>query len=279
MNSGESVIELQGLTRRFGKTTAVDAVSLAIPRGITLGLLGPNGAGKSTTLKMLMGMLRPTKGSVRVFGMEMPRMAPKIKQRIGYVPESHFIYRWMTVGEAVRFARALYAAWNDDLCAELMDAFQLPSGRHVRGLSKGMLAKLSLLIALAHEPDLLVLDEPLSGLDPIAHDDFIEGVLKGICSGDRTVLFSSHHLEEVSRLADSVAIMNAGRNSRASSDRRASFQRKARESRPSRWPIADSSASGNDLATGQPARVAVDDSSFLHRHGRRHPVIESGRER
>lgn len=211
MTSDAFVIELKGLTRRFGKSTAVDAVNLTIPRGITLGLLGPNGAGKSTTLKMLMGMLRPTSGTVRVFGMEMPGMAQKVKPRIGYVPESHYIYRWMTVREAVRFARALYATWNDDLCAELMDAFQLPADRHVRGLSKGMLAKLSLLIALAHEPGLLVLDEPLSGLDPIAREDFIEGVLKGICNGERTVLFSSHHLEEVSRLADSVAIMSAGR--------------------------------------------------------------------
>jgi ABC-2 type transport system ATP-binding protein len=211
MNSEECVVDMQDVTKRFGKTTAVNAVNLVIPKGITLGLLGQNGAGKSTTLKMLMGMMRPTSGTVRVLGMPMPEMASKVKQRIGYVPESHHIYRWMRVKEAVRFARALYATWNEDLCANLMDAFHLPASRHVRGLSKGMLAKLSLLIALSLEPDLLVLDEPLSGLDPIARDDFIDGVLTGICNGERTVVFSSHHLEEVSRLADSVAIMNAGR--------------------------------------------------------------------
>ncbi len=206
-----NAIEVSGLVKQFGENNAVDGVSISVPRGTTLGLLGPNGAGKSTTLKMLMGMLRPTAGTIHVLGMEMPASAPKIKQRIGYVPESHHIYRWMTVGEALRFSRAMFESWNDELCNELLDLFQLPSDRRVRALSKGMLAKLSLLIALAHEPDLLVLDEPLSGLDPIARDDFIDGVMRGICRDDRTVIFSSHQIDEVSRLADSVAIMNAGR--------------------------------------------------------------------
>jgi len=211
MTDASPAVELRGLTKRFGKMTAVDSIDLSIPRGSTLGLLGPNGAGKSTTLKMLMGMMRPTAGFVRVLGMEMPGSGPKIKQRIGYVPESHYIYRWMNVREAIRFSRAMFERWNDELSAELLEVFQLPSERRVRALSKGMLAKLSLLIALAHEPDLLILDEPLSGLDPIARDDFIDGVLRGICRDDRTVLFSTHQLDEVSRLADSVAIMNAGR--------------------------------------------------------------------
>ncbi len=211
MNKEDLAIDLRGLTKRFGKTTAVDRITLAVPRGTTLGLLGPNGAGKSTTLRMLMGMARPTAGTVRVLGMEMPGLAPRIKQRVGYVPDTCHAYRWMSVEEVIRFSRAMYASWNDDRSAELLDMFQLPSKRRVRGLSKGMLAKLSLLIALAPEPDLLVLDEPLSGLDPIARDDFIEGVLRGICAEARTVLFSSHQLDEVNRLADSVAIMNAGR--------------------------------------------------------------------
>lgn len=211
MPRSEAAVDVTGLVKRYGSTTAVDGLTLRIPRGATLGLLGPNGAGKSTTLKMLMGMLRPSHGTIHVLGRDVATSAAAIRQHIGYVPESHHIYRWMSVSDAIHFSRAMYNKWNDQLCEELLDVFQLPGRRRVRELSRGMLAKLSLLIALAHEPDVLVLDEPLSGLDPIARDDFIDGVMLGICRDNRTVLFSTHQLEEVSRLADSVAIMNAGR--------------------------------------------------------------------
>ncbi len=211
MNGNGSAIELQSLTKRYGKTTAVDKIDLSVSSGTTLGLLGPNGAGKSTTLRMMMGVLRPTSGHMRVLGMDVMRSPAEVKQRVGYVPEVHYIYRWMSVEAVLRFARACYHTWNADLCSELLDMFELPQRMLVRQLSKGMLAKLSLVVALAHEPDLLVLDEPLSGLDPIARDEFLDGVLKGICGGRRTVMFSSHQLDEVNRLADSVAIMNAGR--------------------------------------------------------------------
>lgn len=211
MTNKELAVDIQHLTKRFGKTVAVDDLTLAIPRGSTLGLLGPNGAGKSTTLRILMGMLRPTSGSIQVLGSETACAAPAIKQRIGYVPDANYMYRWMTVDRVIRYARSMYETWNDDLSAELRDTFQLPARRRVGALSKGMLAKLSLLIALSHEPDLLVLDEPLSGLDPMARDDFLDGVMRGVCNGEQTVLFSSHQLDEVNRLADSVAIVNRGR--------------------------------------------------------------------
>jgi ABC-2 type transport system ATP-binding protein len=189
----------------------VDSIDLSVPSGVTLGLLGPNGAGKSTTLRMMMGLLRPTSGDIRVLGIDVTRSPSDVKQRVGYVPEAHYIYRWMSVDAVLRFARACYRTWNADLCSELLDMFELPRQKLVRQLSKGMLAKLSLVVALAHEPDLLVLDEPLSGLDPIARDEFLDGVLKGICGGERTVMFSSHQLDDVNRLADTVAIVNAGR--------------------------------------------------------------------
>src|SRR5688572_18198208 len=160
-------LELRSLTKRYGHATAVSGLDLVVPRGKVLGLLGPNGAGKSTTLRMLMGLLRPTSGSVQVLGLDVFRWPSRVKQRLGYVPETPHIYRWMTVGEVVLFARELYDTWNDEQCGSLLDRFQLPSGKRVRQLSKGMQAKLSLLVALAHEPELLVLDEPLSGLDPI----------------------------------------------------------------------------------------------------------------
>ncbi len=205
-----SAIRLNEITKQYRGNTAVDQLSLTVRRGTTLGLLGPNGAGKSTTLKMVMGMLRPTDGDVVVLGMDVFRDGPQLKQRIGYVPEAHHIYRWMTVAEVTRFAEAMYESWNDGICAELMEMFQLPAKRRVRQLSRGMLAKLSLLVALSHEPELLVLDEPLSGLDPIAREEFLDGVLTGVCREENTVVFSSHQLDEVNRLADEVAIINAG---------------------------------------------------------------------
>jgi ABC-2 type transport system ATP-binding protein len=146
-----------------------------------------------------------------VLGLDVFRWPSRVKQRVGYVPETPYIHRWMTVGEVVRFARALYDAWNDEQCAALLDRFQLPLGKRVRQLSKGMQAKLSLLVALAHEPELLVLDEPLSGLDPIARDEFLDGVLDGLCGGGRSVVFSSHQLDEVNRLSDEVAVLCSGR--------------------------------------------------------------------
>lgn len=211
-NNGPAVaLWLQGLTKRYGRTAAVDQVSLEVPRGTVLGLLGPNGAGKSTTLRMVMGLLRPTSGIVRVLGQDVFRSPGPVKQRVGYVPETPYIHRWMTVAEVTRFARALYTRWSDDQCASLLDQFQLPLHRRVRQLSKGMLAKLALLVALAPEPELLILDEPLSGLDPLARDEFLDGVLQGLGGDQRTVVFSSHQLDEVNRLADTVAVLCAGR--------------------------------------------------------------------
>jgi ABC-2 type transport system ATP-binding protein len=206
-------LELRGLTKQFGRAApAVDHLDLAVARGSVLGLLGPNGAGKSTTLRMVMGLLRPTVGTVRVLGLDVFQSPSRVKQRVGYVPEVSRIHGWMTVAEVTRFCRALYETWNDQECASLLDLFQLDSSKRVRQLSKGMLAKLSLVVALAHEPELLVLDEPLSGLDPIARDEFLDGVLKGLCApAQRTIVFSSHQLDEVNRLADTVAVVNAGR--------------------------------------------------------------------
>jgi ABC-2 type transport system ATP-binding protein len=161
---------------------------------------------------MTIGILRPSGGTIRVLGIDAFESPSLVKQRVGYVPEISYIHRWMTVGEVTRFARAMYRNWNDEQCARLIDMFQLPERKCVRHLSKGMLAKLSLVVALAHEPELLLLDEPLSGLDPIARDEFLDGVLSGLCDNTgRTIVFSSHQLDEVNRLADTVAVLSGGR--------------------------------------------------------------------
>jgi ABC-2 type transport system ATP-binding protein len=204
-------IELASLTKRFGRTLAVNNLSLKIPRGSTFGLLGPNGAGKSTTIKMLMGMLSITGGKARVLGVDVADDPVQVKQRVGYVPEAHYIYRWMTVHEAIGFCKSCFRMWNDNTCREMLRLFALDSEKKVKHLSKGMQTKLALLLAVSHEPELLLLDEPLSGLDPIAREEFLDGVLQVISDRGQTVLISSHMLDDVRRLADTVGILYEGK--------------------------------------------------------------------
>lgn len=204
-------IELVGLTKRFGRTLAVNNVSLEIPRGSTFGLLGPNGAGKSTTIKMLMGMLSITAGKARVLGIDVADDPVEVKQRVGYVPETHHIYRWMRVGEVIGFCKSCFRSWNDQTCGEMVELFGLDLEKKVKHLSKGTQVKLALLLAVSHDPELLLLDEPLSGLDPIAREEFLDGVLRTICDRGQTVLISSHMLDDVRRLADTVGILHEGR--------------------------------------------------------------------
>jgi ABC-2 type transport system ATP-binding protein len=210
LSSGPA-LELAGLTKRFGRTLAVDHLSLQIPRGSTFGLLGPNGAGKSTTIKMLLGMLSITDGEARVLGIDVKKDPTQVKASVGYVPETHQIYRWMQVGQVIGFCRALYPTWNDRTCEEMVKRFGLDLDKKVKHLSKGMLVKLALLLAVAHEPEVLILDEPVSGLDPVGREEFLDGVLRTICERGQTVLFSSHTLDDVQRLADTVGILYEGR--------------------------------------------------------------------
>ncbi len=204
-------IETSHLTKRFGRAVAVDDLSLAIPCGCTFGLLGPNGAGKSTTIKMLIGLLSPSGGDARVLGIDVRREATHLKQRVGYVPETHHIYRWMRVGEVFGFCKSCYPLWNDRVCQEMVELFGLDLEKKIKQLSKGMLVKVALVTAVAHEPKVLLLDEPLSGLDPIAREEFLDGVLRTICDRGQTVLISSHMLDDVRRLADTVGILYEGR--------------------------------------------------------------------
>jgi ABC-2 type transport system ATP-binding protein len=204
-------VALAGVSKRYGQATVLDDLTLTIPRGTTLGLIGPNGAGKSTTVRILMGMLAPTAGTVRVLGIDVATDAAQVRRRVGYVPERHDIYSWMTVGQVIDFTRPFYGTWDDGFCHEMVDLFELDRRKKVRQLSKGMLVKLGLLLAIAHRPELLILDEPTTGLDPIVHEDFLDGVLRSICHGRCTVLFSSHNLADIQRLADSVCILRGGK--------------------------------------------------------------------
>lgn len=204
-------VELRGLTKRFGKTTAVDHLNLTIPRGKIFGLIGPNGAGKSTTLKMLMGLLSISEGSASLLDMNVADHRNELRQRVGYVPETHHIYRWMKVRQVIWFTRSFYRKWNDQRAVQLMEFFGLEPDKKVKHLSRGMLVKLALLIAVCHEPELLILDEPMSGIDPLVREEFLDGVLRSICDHECTVVLSSHTLDDIQRIADSVGLLYEGR--------------------------------------------------------------------
>lgn len=203
-------IETTGLTKQYGERAAVADLNLAVPAGSAVGLLGPNGAGKSTTIKMLLGLVRPTRGMSSVFGIDSAKDGVAVRQRVGYVPERHHIYGWMTVGEVLRFVRPFYPSWNDNVAADLVRQYALEPSKPVNRLSHGMGTKLSLILALAHEPDLLILDEPTTGLDPLAREEFVDSVSGLLARFGKTVLFSSHNLGDVEKTADTIAIMYNG---------------------------------------------------------------------
>ena len=207
----ESIISVSELTRRFGATTALDAVSLSLPRGAVYGLVGANGAGKTTLIRHILGLLRAEGGSVRVFGLDPVADPVGVLSRIGYLSEENDLPGWMRVGELVRYSRAFYPAWDDAYADELRQAFALDPTARIQSLSRGQKARAGLLVALAHRPELLLLDEPSSGLDPVVRRDILEAIIRTIAHEGRTVLFSSHLLEEVERVADHVTMVSHGR--------------------------------------------------------------------
>jgi len=207
----QSVIEVSELTRRFGTTTALAGVTLSFPRGAVYGLVGKNGAGKTTLIKHILGLLRAQTGSVRVFGLDPVADPVGVLSRIGYLSEENDLPGWMRVDELIRYSRAFYPAWDDAYAENLRQSFALDPSAKIKTLSKGQKARAGLLIALAHRPELLVLDEPSSGLDPIVRRDILGAVIRTIADEGRTVLFSSHLLQEVEQVADHVTMINEGK--------------------------------------------------------------------
>lgn len=206
-----NIIETNGLSRRYWRTEALRDLTLSVPTGSVFALLGSNGAGKTTAIKVLMNLLEPSSGEARVLGVDTRKLGEKERAQIGYVSENQKLPLWMTVAQLLNYCRPFYPTWDVALESKLIAQFDLPPDRKLKHLSRGMLMKAALLSTLAYRPKLLVLDEPFSGLDPLARDDFVRGVLEASELGDWTVLVSSHDIEEVERLADHVALLESGR--------------------------------------------------------------------
>jgi ABC-2 type transport system ATP-binding protein len=207
----QSVIAISELTRSFAEKRALDSVSLSIDRGGVYGLVGANGAGKTTLIRHILGLLRAQAGSVRVFDRDPVAEPVAVLSRIGYLSEENDLPGWMRVEELVRYSRAFYPNWDDAYSDELQRAFSLDPHAKIKTMSKGQKARTGLVAALSHRPELLVLDEPSSGLDPIVRRDILGAVMRTIADEGRTVLFSSHLLEEVEQVADHVTMIDQGR--------------------------------------------------------------------
>lgn len=210
VNGIEPVISIRGLIRRFGAKTALNCVNLNVPRGAVFGLVGVNGAGKTTLIRHILGLLKAQAGSVQIFGRD-PVVDPVgVLSRVGYLSEENDLPGWMRVDELLRFTSAFYPAWDNGYAEQLRQSFGLDPRARVKNLSKGQRARAGLVIALAYRPELLVLDEPSSGLDPVVRHDILGAIIRTIAEEGRTVLFSSHLLEEVERVADVVTMVHRG---------------------------------------------------------------------
>ena len=202
------ILEFQNVHRAYGPTEVLRGIDLQVRQGEVVGLLGRNGAGKTTFIKLVMGMLAADKGQVRVFGQD-PRLEPvAVKTRIGYVSEDQELPPFLRVRDVLDMYRGLYRNWDDAFAVELADRFELSPGRKIKDLSRGQARQVALLCAVSHRPELLVLDEPAGGLDPAARRDFLETSIQLLNEGGTTILFSSHHMGDVERMASRLVMIH-----------------------------------------------------------------------
>ncbi len=206
----ESAIEIEGLHFSYGKKHVLKGVDLEVPKGSIFGFLGRNGAGKTTTIKTLLGLQKPHAGRCLVGGLDSVTDTLEVRRRIGFMAEDQQMYGWMTVSRIIKWVAGFYPNWDGKFADELAEVFALAREAKVKGLSKGQNSSLALLLALGHRPDIVILDDPTLGLDPIARKDFLRHVIDLLQSRGVTVFFSSHLLYEIEPVADHIAILDGG---------------------------------------------------------------------
>jgi ABC-2 type transport system ATP-binding protein len=208
---GEIIIDIAGLKKSFGKKAVLEGVDLRVPRGAIVGLMGLNGSGKTTLIKCLLGLLDAGGGRSRVFGCDSARLSPEVKGRLGYVPQVVYLYAWMKVRHMIAYTSTFYSNWDDAWTSELAARWRVPLDERVQSLSTGQLQTLAIVLAVGHRPELLVLDEPVASLDPVARRDFLKSLLEMAADGTRTALFSTHISSDLERVATHVAVLRDGR--------------------------------------------------------------------
>jgi ABC-2 type transport system ATP-binding protein len=208
--NAKPVLEMRAVSKIYSGTPVLDRVTLEIPSGSVVGLLGKNGAGKTTLLRCALGLAKPQHGTVTILDEPAWNLSARAKEHIGYVPQNPQLYPWMQVRHIIAYTAAFYARWNHTLVADLVRDWQIPLRRRAGTLSVGELQKLAIVLALGHEPDLLLLDEPVASLDPSARREFLKVVLDIAAGGGRSIVFSTHITSDLERVADRVAILQKG---------------------------------------------------------------------
>jgi ABC-2 type transport system ATP-binding protein len=203
----ESFVIAEQLGKSFDARTVLQDASLAVEAGDVVGVLGKNGAGKTTLLELVLGFTPASAGRVRVFGHDSYRLPGDVKARIGFVPQQDELINQLSVADQIRLIRSFYMNWDDALIARLVETWEIDPGARVKALSIGQRQKLSILLALGHRPDLLILDEPVASLDPIARRQFLEQIIEVAASGDRAVVLSSHIVSDIERLANRIWLL------------------------------------------------------------------------
>ncbi|MCP4453381.1 MAG: ABC transporter ATP-binding protein [Planctomycetes bacterium] len=206
----QAAIQIQDLKFSYGRKQVLKGVNLEVPQGAIFGFLGRNGAGKTTTIKALLGLQKPMSGSCTINGLDSFSDSLNVRTQIGYMAEDQQMYGWMTVAQLIKWVGGFYRNWDNEFTAELLAVLRLDKTAKVKSLSKGQNSSLALLLALGHHPDLVILDDPTLGLDPIARKDFLRHVIDLLQSRGVTVFFSSHLLYEIEPVADHIAILDGG---------------------------------------------------------------------
>ncbi|SNS11915.1 ABC-2 type transport system ATP-binding protein [Anaerovirgula multivorans] len=201
------MIELKGVTKTFGSTIALDNVSINIPEGKIIGILGPNGSGKSTLLKMLVGLNKPNHGNIFINGQQ---IGVQTKSFISYLPEIDYLYPWMTIQQAADFVKSFYEDWDENKYKELVEFLELQPSMVIKKVSKGMRAKAKLLLSFSRNAKLILLDEPLSGIDILTRDKIIETIIRDYRAGDQSILITTHEVREVEGILDEVIFIRRG---------------------------------------------------------------------
>ncbi len=204
------IVKLTGVSKAFGKHTVLNGLSWTVERGKVIGLVGRNGAGKSTLLLCALGIYETDAGSIQLLGDRVPELSDATRARIGYVPQSSDLFGWLTADQLLDYFHAFYPRWNGAKVRALLNRWSVPRDRVISKLSGGEKQRLSIIRALAHEPELLLLDEPVSGLDPAGRRDFLSELMSDVVDRETTIIFSTHILSDLERVAADVAFLKDG---------------------------------------------------------------------